>query len=30
VTLGILSWRRVNPLLLISAGGLTYLIFSVA
>jgi len=30
VTLGILSWRRVNPLLLISAGGLAYLIFSVA
>ncbi len=27
VTFGILSWRRVNPLLLISAGGLAYLIF---
>lgn len=29
VTLGILSWRRINPLLLISAGGLAYLIFAV-
>jgi len=29
LTLGILSWRRVNPLLLISAGGLAYLIFTV-
>ena len=28
-TFGILSWRRVNPLLLISAGGLAYLIFIV-
>jgi chromate transporter len=28
VTCGILSWRRVNPLLLISAGGLAYLIFT--
>jgi chromate transporter len=26
-TFGILTWRRVNPLLLISAGGLAYLIF---
>jgi chromate transporter len=26
-TMGILMWRRVNPLLLISAGGLLYLIF---
>ncbi len=29
VTFGILSWRRVNPLLLISAGGLAYLLFTV-
>ena len=29
VTFGILSWRRVNPLLLISAGGLAYLAFRV-
>jgi len=29
VTFGILSWRRVNPLLLISAGGLAYLIFTI-
>jgi chromate transporter len=30
VTCGILFWRRVNPLWLISAGGLAYLIFTVA
>ncbi len=29
VTFGILSWRHVNPLLLISAGGLAYLILIV-
>jgi len=29
VTFGILSWRRVNPLMLISAGGLAYLAFKV-
>jgi chromate transporter len=29
VTFAILSWRRINPLLLISAGGLAYLIFTV-
>jgi chromate transporter len=29
VTFGILSWRRINPLLLISAGGLVYLIFKI-
>jgi chromate transporter len=29
VTCGILSWRRVNPLLLISAGGLAYLILAI-
>jgi chromate transporter len=29
MTCGILSWRRVNPLILISAGGLAYLIYSV-
>jgi chromate transporter len=28
LTFGILSWRRVNPLLLISAGGVAYLIFA--
>jgi chromate transporter len=28
ITFGILAWRRVNPLLLISAGGLAYLIFT--
>jgi chromate transporter len=28
-TFGILSWRRVNPLLLISASGLVYLIFTI-
>src|SRR5215469_9659818 len=27
VAFAILSWRRINPLLLISAGGLAYLIF---
>jgi chromate transporter len=27
-TLGVLMWRRINPLLLISVGGLAYLIFS--
>ena len=30
VTGGILFWRRVNPLWLISAGGLAYLIFTIA
>src|SRR2546429_952325 len=29
ITCGILSWRRVNPLILISAGGLAYLIYSI-
>jgi chromate transporter len=29
VTCGILSWRHINPLLLISAGGLAYLIFAI-
>lgn len=29
VTFGLLSWRRINPLLLISAGGLAYLIFTI-
>src|SRR5689334_19530748 len=28
VTCGILSWRRVNPLILISAGGLAYLVYT--
>jgi len=28
VTCGILSWRRVNPLLLISTGGLVYMLFA--
>ncbi len=27
-TFGILSWRRINPLLLISAGGIAYLLFA--
>jgi chromate transporter len=30
VTFGLLSWRRINPLLLISAGGLAYLIFTIS
>jgi chromate transporter len=28
VTFAILSWRRINPLLLISAGGFAYLVFT--
>ena len=28
LTFALLSWRRINPLLLISAGGMAYLIFS--
>ena len=29
VTFGILAWRRVNPLLLISAGGLAYRVYTI-
>jgi len=28
-TFGILSWRRTNPLVLVSAGGLAYLLFTI-
>jgi chromate transporter len=30
VTFAVLSWRRINPLLLITAGGIAYLIFTLS